>query len=343
MPGGKSLRARFNDEVANKFNNNSINNLTGYLASDHKINNATEKLYSQIKKEGYRFGLGKSPLLNQPVPFPGASETWMYLADHLSKENRTTNNTSDYIGFEFVEYQQFSPPEADQRIGAGNPRKILNKQGFPKTNEFYHAIEKQREEINQQVATERKIETVTGRTKKELQNTSNNSKIKVRGGSSGKIELIEINSPNALNRFQELTLRQHDVNKFKKKGKTISDVSSFEFNPNLRLILEEFVRLFPNRTMNVIRAIGPDSGPHGRGITIDFNIPGVDLKEVWRAFYNAGWGMSFGALEYCPNSKSPFIHIDLRGIVDYPGNNMPKLFVDLGSNNRNGWSRRKKN
>ena len=323
LPGNQSARGKFNQEVANSYNNNSITDLTGYAASDYKINQATDKLYSQIKKEGYRFGLGKSPLLNQPVPFPGASETWMYLADHLSKENNTTNINSGYIGFGLREYQQFTPPSSDQRVGQGNANAVFNKKGFPKVNDFYKAKEREQEEILSKSATERKIEVVTG----ENTNKEEVKKIKIAGtNKDGKWNetIVDIDSPSFIHILKEVTTRPKDIKKFELKGKNINE---FQFNPNVRLIFQDVASLFPKKKIIIVRAIGPGNGPHGKGIAIDLKVQGIDNKQLFTALYNNGWGNKFGGLEYLPNST--FVHVDVRGIADYPGHNHATVVVDL--------------
>lgn len=159
MPDGKTNSDRLNDAVALPFNNQSLGDLTGYEASDHSIQQEAEDLIREMKIGTYKLGEGSDKLSqNQPVPFPAASDTWMYFANHLfSKANTLSEIPSDYIGFEMREYSQISPPKGAQ-AGGGNPRELINKEGFPPVSKFYDAHDESVKSVLSKTASQRKAE-----------------------------------------------------------------------------------------------------------------------------------------------------------------------------------------
>ena len=159
MPSNRTREERLNEAVALTLNNQNLGDMTGYEASAHSIEKEAEDLIRQMKIGVYKLD-NNSISTNQPVPFPAASETWMYFADHLAgKSNPLSIVNSDYIGFEMREYEQVSPPNGAQ-ASAGDSKLILNQDGFPKYSKFYEARKSTQEALLARTSTQRKAEAI---------------------------------------------------------------------------------------------------------------------------------------------------------------------------------------
>lgn len=157
MPNSKNNKTRLNESMALTLNNQSLGDLTGYEASSHSLEKEAEDLIREMKIGTYKLGNDKLAT-NQPVPFPAASETWMYLADHLEyKSSALSEETTDYIGFEFREYEQISPPKGAQ-ASAGNAKQLIEKEGFPTYSQFFDANKTIANQITSKTASMRKTE-----------------------------------------------------------------------------------------------------------------------------------------------------------------------------------------
>jgi hypothetical protein len=115
-----------------------LGDLTSYEASAHSLDYEAEKMVNDIR-EGLLPLRGEEP--NVPVNFPGASDAWMYYADHMQKNTPGVGTTnSDIVGFTLQMLEHHNPPDKTQKLGRGVVADVLKEQdGFPSAAAIYNA------------------------------------------------------------------------------------------------------------------------------------------------------------------------------------------------------------
>lgn len=286
---------------------NSLGDLTGYEASSFKLLRETEILINKMKAGAYLFdrdNLGQ----NQPVPFPAASEAWLYFANHLeSKITNLSTENSDFIGFELLEYETHIPPEKSQRYGMGSVESLMSESGFPDTASYYKAKD-----------TADIIRKTTANTASV--NKANATAAAVSEDVEGKVTLLcangsfalDLNSPD-YERLKSMTLRTKDRKAIEKNNKRVEDI---EINTSIVLVFSDLKKLFPKNKIQIVKLLGGGDGPHARGEAVDVIVQNVSKDEVFgRMHYELGWGKNFGGAEYLAHPSQEFCHFSVSKTV----------------------------
>jgi intein/homing endonuclease len=94
-----------------------LGDLSAYEASAYSLEYAAEKIAQDIRSGSIALNANYP---NVPVNMPGASDAWMYYADHLSKlVPKPSDTNSDFVGFKLDVFSYHAPPTNEQRAGKG--------------------------------------------------------------------------------------------------------------------------------------------------------------------------------------------------------------------------------
>lgn len=311
MPGIENTREKGleNALVRRKILNNSLSDLTGYQPSDFTIKTDAEDLINEMKIGSYRLDAPKVTSQNVPTPFPGSSETWMYLADHLYEQsNILSDENSDYVGFELTEYEQITPPKEAQ-VSEADAKEVLQEteNRFPKYAEFYKA-KKLQEQVLSKTASERAVEAYSN---PYTSSTGPVDGIEIYFPKTNTHKRYSLSEGDLLTEIRNLGTSQDTKNKLIAQNRSLDSIT---MDPNVRYILLDVAELFPENQIIITKSVGAGDGPHGTGEGLDLRVQGVTKEDLFYKMKEVkGWGKAPGkrAILYTKDTSN-FCHFDVR-------------------------------